>query len=200
MLEENLNFKKKKRFKITTNSNHKKKFYDNILERNFNVSSINRVWVSDITYIPTNEGWLYLCVILDLFSRKVISWKLSPSMSDDLIIETFRNAIRTRKPSGELLFHSDRGSQYCSSKLLEIAKRHNVKQSMSRKGNCWDNAVVESFFRTLKVEWTEEMSYATRELAKLDIFYFIEVFYNRERIHSKNKYLSPYEYEVKSLA
>jgi len=187
--------KQKKKFKATTNSKHKLPVAPNILNRQFEVKEPDRVYVSDITYIWTHEGWLYLAVVLDLFSRQVVGWSLNNRMSRQLIINALRMAIWRRQPLSGLIFHSDRGTQYCSNDFQKMLKNHGMISSMSRKGNCWDNAVAESFFGSLKTERVFFSSYQTREEAKRDIVDYIEMFYNSYRRHSYLGYISPKEFE-----
>ena len=195
MKEVNLECKAKRKFKVTTDSKHNKAISPNLLERKFNVLKANHYWVGDITYIPTEEGWLYLATVIDLYSRKVIGWSMSSNMKAELVNNALLMAIWKRKPTKGLLWHTDRGSQYASDSHRLILKDHHIIQSMSRKGDCWDNAVAESFFHSLKTELTHHCKFKTREEAKHVIFEYIEVFYNRIRIHSANDYLSPVEYE-----
>lgn len=197
MKEANLACKAKVKFKVTTDSKHQQPISPNLLERNFTVSQPNKVYVGDITYIATAEGWLYLAVVLDLFSRQVVGWSMNEHMKASLVNNALLMAIWKRKPGPGLLSHTDRGSQYASDSHRIILKDHHIKQSMSRKGDCWDNAVSESFFHTLKVELTHQAKYKTREEAKGAIFEYIEVYYNRLRMHSSNDYLSPVEFERK---
>lgn len=187
--------KTKRKFKATTNSKHKQPIAPNLLERQFKVVKPNHYWVGDITYIPTEEGWLYLAVVLDLYSRKVVGWSMDSRMQSSLVNNAILMAIWKRKPDKGLIWHTDQGIQYASESHREILKNHNIIQSMSRKGNCWDNAVSESFFGTMKTELTHHLKFKTREEAKSVIFEYIEVFYNRTRSHSSNDYLSPLEYE-----
>lgn len=191
--------KTKKKFKATTNSKHKLPVHDNHLQRDFTPEEINQAWTSDITYIWTSEGWLYLAVILDLFSRQVIGWAMDKRMTETLVMNALNMALFRRKISSGLLLHSDRGSQYAAAAFQALLKQHQIVGSMSRKGNCWDNAPTESFFRTLKVECIYQQSIQTREEAKQLIFDYIEVFYNRQRKHSTLNYMSPVDYE-KSIA
>ena len=192
--------KTKKKFKATTNSKHSKPIAPNRLDRQFTVSVPDRYYVGDITYIATQEGWLYLAVVIDLFSRKIVGWSMDNRMKAQLVNDALLMAIWKRKPSKELLWHTDRGSQYASDSHRKILKEHHVIQSMSRKGNCWDNSVSESFFHTLKTELIHHCRFKTREEAREVIFEYIEVFYNRERIHSANDYLSPVDYEIQHKA
>lgn len=199
MQEEGLVCKTKRKFKATTNSKHNKPIAPNLLERKFNVDTINRYWVGDITYIPTDEGWLYLATVIDLYSRKIIGWSMSNRMKAELVNNALLMAIWQRKPAKGLIWHTDRGSQYAADSHLKIIKDHKIIQSMSRKGDCWDNAVAESFFHTLKIELIYQHKFKNREEAKNAIFEYIEVFYNRIRMHSTNDYLSPSEYEAISI-
>ena len=195
MREENLRCKTKRKFKATTDSKHNKPVAPNLLARKFEVNEANRYWVGDITYIPTDEGWLYLATVIDLYSRKIVGWSMSNNMKAELVNKALLMAIWQRKPARDLMWHTDRGSQYASDSHMSIIKQHHIIQSMSRTGNCWDNAVAESFFHTLKTELTHQCKFKTREEAKHVIFEYIEVFYNRIRIHSANDYLSPVEFE-----
>jgi len=188
--------KTKRRFKVTTDSKHNLPIAPNLLDREFNVSKANRYWVGDITYIPTQEGWLYLSVVIDLYSRQIVGWSMDSRMKAELVNKAMLMAIWQRKPDKNLVWHTDRGSQYASISHREILAQHYIIQSMSRKGNCWDNAVSESFFHTLKTELTHQCKFKTREEAKHVIFEYIEVFYNRIRIHSANDYLSPVDFEI----
>jgi transposase InsO family protein len=190
-----LRCKTKKKFKITTDSKHKLPIAENILNREFSVPNCNQCYVGDITYIPTQEGWLYLAVVIDLFSRQVVGWSMMDNMAADLVNKALLMAIWARKPKKGLLWHTDRGSQYASDSHREILQAHGITQSMSRKGNCWDNAVSESFFHSLKTELTHHIKFKTKEEARQTIFEYIEVFYNRIRMHSANDYFSPVEFE-----
>jgi len=200
MRESGLACKTKRKFKATTNSKHNLPIAPNHLDRQFNVNQPNQVYVGDITYIHTQEGWLYLAVVIDLFSRQVIGWSMAEHMRTKLVNDALLMAIWKRKPAKGLLWHTDRGSQYASESHRALLKRHGIKQSMSRRGNCWDNAVSESFFHTLKTEVIHHQTYQTRDEAKQAVFEYIEVFYNRERLHSANGYLSPIDYELQHKA
>lgn len=195
MKELNINCKTKPKFKVTTDSKHSNPVAPNILNRQFDVASPNRVYVGDITYIWTNEGWLYLATVIDLFSRQVVGWSMNHRMTATLVNDALTSAIWKRKPADGLLWHTDRGSQYASESHRSLIKAHGIVQSMSRKGNCWDNSVAESFFKTLKTELVYHCNFKTRDEAKQAIFEYIEIFYNRERLHSANDYMSPVEYE-----
>jgi len=187
--------KQKKKRKITTNSRHNYPIAPNLLNRDFAAEQPNKKWVTDITYIPTSEGWLYLAVVMDLFSRRIVGWAMDATMNSELIKKAFSMAANNRKPSKGLLHHSDRGSQYASTLYQDMLADYNVRVSMSRTGNCYDNAVAESFFSTLKREQVDEQHYQTRQQAKTDIFGYIEGFYNSLRRHSTIDYLSPAEFE-----
>ncbi len=200
MGEEDLQVQTKRKFKMTTDSNHDKPIAPNLLEREFAVNSPDTVYVGDITYIPTREGWLYLAVVIDLFSRAVIGWSMSSRMKAGLVNGAMLMAIWKRKPAKGLIFHSDRGSQYASDSYRKILERHGAKASMSRKGDCWDNAVAESFFHTLKTELVHHCDYEFREDARASIFEYIEVFYNRQRLHSTNGYEAPLVFERRQEA
>ena len=187
--------KTKKKFKATTDSKHKLPVAENILDRKFNPETSNQAWGSDITYIWTREGWLYLAVVMDLYSRKIVGWAMESRMTRKLVLKAFKMALRQRNPKPGLLSHSDRGSQYASGDFQKLLKFFGFRCSMSRKGNCWDNAVVESFFGTLKQEHVFFCDFQTREEARQSIFEWIEVFYNRERTHSSLGFRSPVDYE-----
>jgi transposase InsO family protein len=185
-----------KKFKATTNSKHNESISPNLLNRNFKVDEPNQVWVGDITYIWTDMGWLYLATVIDLFSRKVVGWSMSNRMKTSLVNDAMLMAIWQRKPPKGLIWHTDRGSQYASKEHRALLKQHHIQQSMSRKGDCWDNAVAESFFHTLKTELVFHERYKTREQAHASIFEYIEVFYNRKRRHSANNLMSPANFET----
>jgi putative transposase len=187
----------KKKFIVTTDSGHDLPLAPNLLNREFCVDSPNKVWVSDITYIWTMEGWLYLCIILDLWTRKIVGWSMNSQITSELVISSLTMAIMYRNPEEGLLFHSDRGVQYVSDSFLDCLDEYKMIQSMSRKANCWDNACAESFFATLKTEEVYRYSYKTREDARSRIFEYIAVFYNRHRRHSFLDYLCPEEFELK---
>jgi transposase InsO family protein len=171
---------------------------ENTLDRQFTVESPNRVWAGDLTYVWTTEGWLYLAVILDLYSRLVIGWAMGHRLTGDLAERALTMAVANRTPRAGLLHHSDRGSQYAATSYQRLLDKYGITTSMSRKGNCWDNACVESFFGTLKRELVYHRPYATREDATQDIFEYIEVFYNRKRRHSTLGYDSPAEFEART--
>jgi len=184
-----------KRFKITTNSKHNYPIAPNLLDRQFDVKSPDQVWGTDITYLWTQEGWLYLAVVIDLYSRKVVGWAINKCMTAEFAISALTMAFWRRKPPPGLLHHSDRGSQYASHDYQNKLKEYGMVCSMSGKGDCWDNAVVERFFRSLKSERTNHCLYQTREAAKRDVIDYIEMFYNSHRLHSYLDYRSPNEYE-----
>ena len=190
--------KKKRKYKKTTESNHRYAVAQNLLNQNFYVNSPNAVWVSDITYILTEMGWMYLVVILDLFSRKIVSWETSPSLKHSFVINALNLAILRRNPSKGLIFHSDRGVQYACHEFTDVLLENGFLQSMSAKGNCYDNAVVESFFGLLKRERVNRTRYLTRDEARDDIFDYIERFYNRKRRHGYLGNISPAAFEKRA--
>ncbi len=196
MKEAGLVCKTIRRFKATTNSKHELPIAPNYLDRQFAIDQINQVYAGDITYIHTLEGWLYLAVVIDLFSRQVVGWSMAAHMKAQLVNDALLMAIWKRKPEKGLLWHTDRGSQYASESHRQLLKQHGIQQSMSRKGNCWDNAVSESFFHTLKTELIHHQTFHSREEAKQIVFEYIEVFYNRQRLHSANEYISPVDFEL----
>jgi len=200
MKDLNLSVKMKRRFKVnTTDSNHNYPIAPNILNRDFYASAPDEKYVGDITYIPTSEGWLYLATVIDLYSRKIVGWSMNDNMRTSLVNDALNMAIKYRNPPKGLLWHTDRGSQYASYEHKDLLKKYDIIQSMSRKGNCWDNAVAESFFHTLKTELTHHEIYTTKAQANQSIFEYIEIFYNRERMHSANNNLSPVKFEEKML-
>lgn len=186
-----------RRFRKTTDSGHALPIAENVLARKFDVVEIaekNRVWAGDITYLPTREGWLYLAVVLDLVSRRVIGWSMQATMERTLVIDALTSAIKRRRMTHGTLFHSDRGSQYASEDFRGVLKAHGMNASMSRKAECWDNAVVESFFGTMKTELGDPI-WESRAIARAAIFDYIEIWYNRTRRHSTLGYVSPEQYE-----
>jgi putative transposase len=189
-----------KRFRFTSTKHQDLPAAPNLLDRNFQSPAPNRVWAADITQVRTHEGWLYLAVVLDLFSRRCVGWATSPRPDQRLSIEAIRNAITTRRPAPGLLHHSDRGGQYLSADYQDFLDRHGIVCSMSRPGNCLDNAVVESFFHSIKTEWLYHHRFRTRAHARLYIFDYIEGFYNRTRLHSTLGYRSPIDYETVTSA
>jgi len=185
-----------RKFRHTTDSKHRLPVAENVLNQEFEQQRLNAAWVSDITYVDTREGWLYLACIVDLYSRKVVGWSMSERITRELVLSALRMAVEQRCPQArELLHHSDRGSQYASREFQALLEAHGITCSMSRKGNCYDNAVMESFFATLKKELVHQADYATREAARRSIFEWMEVFYNRDRRHTALGGLSPDEYE-----
>lgn len=197
MREHGISAKRARKFKRTTTSRHSLPVAENILARRFQVSRPDEVWASDITYIWTQEGWLYLAVFLDLYSRLVVGWAVSAELTTKFVEQAFLMGQHRRGGAASVLVHSDRGSQYASGAFRERLRAWDCQQSMSRKGNCWDNAVAESFFGVLKIEAVHGESFATRQEAKDQLFDYIEVFYNRSRIHSATGYLAPAEYEAR---
>ena len=189
----------RRKFRPTTDSRHEYPVAPNLLDRNFTASRPNQAWVSDITYIRTISGWQYLTVFIDLFSRMVVGWALSGSLSHEMVLLALNRAIERRKPTKELLIHSDRGIQYACSNFTDAIKQHGFVQSMSRKGDCWDNAVAESFFNIIKSELVYQTRFFSKNDALHQIFQYIEIFYNRERRHSTLNFLTPYNFEEKNL-
>jgi len=196
MRTEGIQAKMKRRYKVTTHSRHTRPIVPNLLTGKI-VNASDTVWVSDITYINTYEGWLYLAVVLDIFSRSVVGWSMGERLTDDLTVNALMQALLKRNPSSGLIFHSDRGSQYASRRFKTILSSYRIVQSMSGKGNCYDNAYAESFFSTVKTELGYR--YGSRSVARQNIFEYIEVFYNRIRRHSALNYVSPLEYERKHM-
>ena len=182
----------KRKYKSTTDSNHKLPVAPNVLEREFQTRDPDEVWVSDITYIDTAQGWLYLCVFIDLYSRMVVGWSMSERMTADLVVDAFEMGVG-RQGRAPIVAHSDRGSQYASRLFTGLLAKHGCVQSMSRKAECWDNAVAESFFGSLKSELIYRESYATRIQACTSVFEYIEIFYNKRRLHSVLGYITPWE-------
>ena len=186
-----------RRFRKTTDSGHALPIAENLLDRRFDVKEIagcNRIWAGDITYLPTREGWLYLAIVIDLVSRRVIGWSMSTSMERSLVIDALRSAIRNRRSTNGTIFHSDRGSQYASEDFRNLLKVSGMRASMSRKAECWDNACVESFFGSMKRELGDPI-WESRAIARAAIFDYIVIWYNRRRRHSTLGYISPEEYE-----
>jgi putative transposase len=197
MSENGIRARQKRKYKATTDSGHALPVAPNIVNREFVVDTADNVWVSDLTCIWTMEGWLYLCIVLDLYSRMIVGWAMGPRITTDLVTDSLSMAYGQRKPAVGLIFHSDRGVQYASHAFRESLDKHHMIQSMSRKGNCWDNACAESFFATLKNEEIYFRTYKTRDEARMSVFEYISVFYNRKRRHSFLDYLSPEEFELK---
>jgi transposase InsO family protein len=196
--EKGLGARPKRRFRVTTKSAQGPVVAVNMLDRRFSAAAVNQKWVSDITYVATAEGWLYLCVIVDLYSRRVVGWSMGTSLATELVTAAFMMAVMRRRPPRGLMFHSDRGTQYASLAFRKGLACYGMLQSMSRKGECWDNACAETFFKTLKTELIGQRIYRTRKDAKAAIFEYIEVFYNRVRLHSYLNYTTPAEYEQDS--
>ena len=186
--------KRKKRV-VTTDSEHNFPVAPNLLDRDFTAEKPNEKWVTDISYIRTDAGWLYLAVVMDLFSRSIVGWAMRPDLSQALVLSALQMALANRQPTAGLLHHSDRGSQYCAHAYRQLQREHNMVTSMSRKGNCYDNAAMESFFATLKNELVDRRHYLSRAEARRDIFSYIEGFYNRRRRHSTLGYVSPIAFE-----
>ena len=189
--------KQVRKFKATTDSNHTLPVAENVLNRKFEVDAPNRAWVTDITYISTDEGWLYCAAHKDLFNGEIVGYALGSRITKDLVTRSLLKAVATKRPSAGLIHHSDRGSQYCARDYIKLLERFNIRVSMSRKGNCWDNAPMESFWGTLKNELVYHQRYATRDQAIREITEYIEVFYNRQRRQARLGYLSPAAYEQK---
>lgn len=199
MVAQGLYGKTKRKFVVTTDSNHLQPVAENLLARDFSPEQPNRVWASDLTCLPTKEGWLYLAITMDLYARRIVGWAMDARMPAELPLRALQMALRQRSPSPGLLHHSDRGSQYTSGVFQKELAAHQVVCSMSGKGECWDNAVAESFFATLKRELVDGRVYETREQARGEIFEYVEVYYNRKRLHSKLPYLTPVEAERQAL-
>jgi transposase InsO family protein len=192
-----LKVKMKRRYKNTTDSNHNLPIAANILNRDFYASNPNEKYVGDITYISTGEGWLYLATVIDLYSRKIVGWSMDDTMKVSLVNDALNMAMIHRKPSKGLIWHTDRGSQYASYSHKDLLQKYNIIQSMSRRGNCWDNSVAESFFKSLKQELVYNTYFYTKRQAKKEIFEYIEFYYNRIRSHSYLGNLSPVKFEEK---
>lgn len=199
MVEAGVKARYRKKYKVTTNSNHKQPVFENILNRQFVVEKANQAYAGDITYIWTQEGWLYLAVVIDLFSRKVVGWSMSSRMKASLACDAMQMALWQRRPNAGLVTHSDRGVQYASKAYRALLKAHGCTGSMSRKGNCWDNAVSESFFGRLKQERVQWRNYQTRLEAQQDILNYITMFYNSHRLHSFLGYKSPNQFETDQM-
>jgi putative transposase len=184
-----------RKYKATTNSKHNLPLHENVLNQDFTASKPNEKWVTDITYVPTGEGWLYLASVMDLYSRKIVGWHMSDRMTKELVLQALRQAHGRQQPAGEVLHHSDRGSQYASYDYQKQLQAYSMTSSMSRKGNCYDNACIESFHSIIKKELIYLNKYETRSEAEQSIFEYIEVFYNNERIHSSIQYCTPTDFE-----
>jgi putative transposase len=189
----------RRKYRVTTDSGHSLPVAENLLDRQFTATEPNQKWVADVTYVSTDEGWLYLATVMDLFSRRIIGYATSRRLKQELVLEALRRAIHRRRPAPGVLHHSDRGSQYAAGAYQAFLSRHGLSCSMSRKGDCWDNAAMESFFKTLKVERVYQRRYATRAEASHDLGQWIETFYNSWRIHSALGYLSPVEFEARAV-
>lgn len=189
-----------KKYKATTNSNHRLPVSPNLLQQNFEATKANEKWVSDITYVWTDEGWLYLAVMMDCYSRKVIGWAIAERMTAQLVIDALMMALWRRKMPTDVIVHSDRGSQYCSLAYQSLLSRHGLMSSMSKRGDCYDNAAMESWNHSFKVEAIHGEKFLTRALAKNHVFEYIEVYYNKKRLHSKLGYTSPEYFEAKKVA
>ncbi len=185
----------KRSFVVTTDSQHDRPVAENLLDRDFTASAPNEKWTADITYVRTDEGWLYLAVVMDLYSRRIVGWSMSETIDAALVCAALEMAVLHRAPDPGLMHHSDRGVQYTAEAFTKLMGQHEIVCSMSRKGNCWDNACTESFFGSLKTEWLGDKRYATRQEVHQDVFKYIEVFYNRKRRHASLDYLSPAAYE-----
>ncbi len=196
MKEAGVSVRRRRKYKVTTNSDHQQPVFDNVLSRDFDAQKPDQAYVSDITYIWTQEGWLYLAVVIDLFSRKIVGWSMASRMNAQLVCDALTMALWQRKPKVGLIHHSDRGSQYASRQFRQLLTQYKVTGSMSRKGDCWDNAVVESFFGTLKQERVQWRHYQSRRAAQQDILQYITMFYNSQRMHSYLDYKSPNQYEA----
>ena len=191
----NLKVKQKRKYKVTTDSKHQLPVAENVLNRQFMPQGPNQAWGADITYLWTQAGWIYLAVVIDLYSRRVVGWAIDRRMKKALVIRALMMAINLRKPPLGLIHHSDRGSQYASDAYQALLKQHGMICSMSRKGNCWDNAPVERFFSSLKREWTGDRLYRTRQEAMADVREYVAVYYNSQRLHSTLDYRTPLDYE-----
>jgi len=201
MREERLRSRaQKRRFMVTTDSNHEDPTAPNRLNREFEASRPNQKWVADITYVPTATGWAYVAAVMDLFSRKVVGWAVSERLETDLVMDALDQAIRTRQPDASLVHHSDRGCQYASERHRRQLDEHGITCSMSRRGNCWDNAPMERFMNSLKNEWTNHRHYGCVEDVQRDLFWYIEIFYNRRRRHEALGYLTPEAFEMRHAA
>ena len=189
----------KKRFRVTTQREPSHPVAKNLLKQQFDAKAPNQLWVSDITYVSTHQGWLYLAVVMDLYSRRIVGWSMSRFMSRGIVVTALKMAIASRRPEPGLIHHSDRGSQYTSDDFRSELAKHGIKCSMSSTGNCYDNAVVESFFGVMKRERVNRVRYRNREEARRDLFQYIEVFYNRKRRHGYCGNMSPADYEALSV-
>jgi putative transposase len=200
MQEQGIEARPQRNFRVTTDSNHDSAIAPNLLERRFDVTKANSVWASDITYIKTGEGWLYLAMVIDLYSRRIVGWAMRDHMETELCTSALQMALTARRPSPGLIHHSDRGTQYASSAYRALLDKHGLRCSMSRRADCWDNAVAESFFSTLKAELVESERFATHSAARMAVFRYIEGYYNLHRLHSTLGYCSPARFEVRTAA
>jgi len=198
MRENGIKARTKKRFRVTTKSDHNLPIAEDLVKRDFSADSEDKVWLSDITYVWTWEGWLYLAAVMDVFNRQIIGWTIGERQTKALVVTALRNAITKRDPSFGLIFHSDRGSQYASHEVRNILKARGIHQSMSHKGNCFDNAMMEFFFSSLKKELVRLETFHSREQARYLPFDYIEIFYNRQRRHSALNYKTPVEYSIEA--
>lgn len=200
MREADVECRQRRRYRVTTDSTHGRPVAENLLARQFEVETANRVWCADITAIWTLEGWLYLAAVLDLHDRQVVGYAMAAHMRTELTLKALEMALGRRRPAPGLLHHSDRGSQYASQEYRHALARHGLRCSMSRKGNCWDNSVMERFFGSLKSEWTDTQRYRTLEEARRDVLHYIELEYNSDRFHSSLGNLTPREMEMATAA
>ena len=198
MKENGIKAKTKRRFKVTTKSRHGLLVAENLLKHKFSTEAVNKVWFSDITFIWTKEGWMYLAAILDAYNRQIVGWSMSDRLNHGILAAALQKALRKRDPDAGLIFHSDRGTQYASYAFRDLMEQYGFVQSMSSSGNCYDNAIMESFFHTLKTELIYFEKYQTRREAQGSVFEYIEVFYNRVRKHSSLNYCSPVEFEKRA--
>lgn len=195
MRENKLSARHKRKFRRTTDSKHLHPVAPNLLARSFDAQTENQIWLADITYLWTDEGWLYLACVMDMYSRRIVGWSMAKSLSQQLAIDALRMALHARMPKAGLIHHSDRGCQYAANDYKILLRANGIVQSMSRKGDCWDNAPMESFFHTLKTELVHRTIFKSRAQARRNVFEFIEVFYNRQRRHSAIDYKTPVEFE-----
>jgi putative transposase len=195
MREQKLQARRRRKFVTTTDSKHSMPTPPNLVKREFDVKECDRVWAGDVTYLPTGEGWMFLAVLLDLYSRRVVGWALSERNDEQLTLSALQMALDQRRPVKGLIHHSDRGTTYASGEYQDVLVRHGLVCSMSRKGDCWDNAVVESFFSTLDIECAAERPFSTRGAARREVSDYILSFYNPTRLHSTLGYRSPMEFE-----
>ena len=199
MKEQGWLVERKKKYVKTTNSLHQYPTAPNLLNRDFSANNINEKWITDITYVRTSEGWLYVCAVLDVFSSRIVGWAAQGDMSETLVLKALKMAFEQRRPSAGLIVHSDRGVQYAAQACRDLLKSHQVRQSMSGKGDCYDNAMMESWNARFKVEWVRDYDYVSRELGKLDVFTYIETHYNRRRPMARLGGLSPIQFENKHV-